>query len=86
MPKSGSSGSSEAISRQAKYGYFCISQYTGDLGRGILGILGILGFWGFGVGREVNLVVGGLELGGQRWIGLAQRVGKYPVVNAFSRD
>jgi len=48
--------------------------------------VGGLGFWGFGDGREVNLVVGGLGLRGQGSIGLAQRAGKYPVVNAFSRD
>ncbi len=45
-----------------------------------------LGFWGFGDGREVNLVVGGQGLRGQGWtVGLAQRAGKYPVVNVFSR-
>ena len=48
--------------------------------------VGDLGFWRFGVGREVDLVVGGLGLRGQGWIGLAQRAGKYPVVHAFSRD
>ena len=48
--------------------------------------VGDLEFWGFRVGREVDLVVGGLGLKGQGWIELAQRVGKYPVVNAFSRD
>ena len=34
-----------------------------------------LGFWGFRVGKEVHLVVDGLRLRGQSWIGLAQMVG-----------
>ena len=48
--------------------------------------VGDLGFWGFGVGREVHLVVDGLGLRGQGWIGLIQKVGNIPLVNAFSRD
>ena len=48
--------------------------------------VGGLGFWGFGDGGKVDLVFGGLGLRGQGWVGLAQRAGKYHVVNAFCRD
>jgi hypothetical protein len=68
--------------RPAEYAYLCTSQYTGDLGLEVWDI----GDLGMGERSKVDLVVGGLGLRGHGWIGLAERAGKYHVVNVFCRD